>query len=153
MKGVIYGVILILFIVLGFLFIPRMFMDTSKPVDFTMIQRESVPEKILDIMDKYEDQERALAVKYEDKIYVIVTRGEKEYGINMDKIVIDKVDGKTIMTVNITYKNKEKSYPFVVAETNLDSLPDKIQLNSHVGRRGNHHQDAKVRFQESSLNF
>ena len=86
MKGVIYGVILILFIVLGFLFIPRMFMDTSKPVDFTMIQRESVPEKILDIMDKYEDQERALAVKYEDKIYVIVTRGEKEYGINMDKI-------------------------------------------------------------------
>ena len=70
-------------------------------------------------MDKYEDQERALAVKYEDKIYVIVTRGEKEYGINMDKIVIDKVDGKTIMTVNITYKNKEKSYPFVVAETNL----------------------------------
>lgn len=132
MKGVIYGVILILFIVLGFLFIPRMFMDTSKPVDFTMIQRESVPEKILDIMDKYEDQERALAVKYEDKIYVIVTRGEKEYGINMDKIVIDKVDGKTIMTVNITYKNKEKSYPFVVAETNLDSLPDKIQLNSQV---------------------
>ena len=132
MKGVSYGVILILFIVLGFLFIPRMFMDTSKPVDFTMIQRESVPEKILDIMDKYEDQERALAVKYEDKIYVIVTRGEKEYGINMDKIVIDKVDGKTIMTVNITYKNKEKSYPFVVAETNLDSLPDKIQLNSQV---------------------
>lgn len=132
MKGVIYGVILILFIVLGFLFIPKMFMDTSKPVDFTMIQRESVPEKILDIMDKYEDQERALAVKYEDKIYVIVTRGEKEYGINMDKIVIDKVDGKTIMTVNITYKNKEKSYPFVVAETNLDSLPDKIQLNSQV---------------------
>ena len=50
----------------------------------------------------------------------------------MDKIVIDKVDGKTIMTVNITYKNKEKSYPFVVAETNLDSLPDKIQLNSQV---------------------
>ena len=132
MKGVIYGEILILFIVLGFLFIPKMFMDTSKPVDFTMIQRESVPEKILDIMDKYEDQERALAVKYEDKIYVIVTRGEKEYGINMDKIVIDKVDGKTIMTVNITYKNKEKSYPFVVAETNLDSLPDKIQLNSQV---------------------
>ena len=132
MKGVIYGVILILFIVLGFLFIPKMFMDTSKPVDFTMIQRESVPEKILDIMDKYEDQERALAVKYEDKIYVIVTRGEKEYGINMDKIVIDKADGKTIMTVNITYKNKEKSYPFVVAETNLDSLPDKIQLNSQV---------------------
>ena len=45
MKGVIYGVILILFIVLGFLFIPKMFLDTSKPVDFTMVQRESVPEQ------------------------------------------------------------------------------------------------------------
>lgn len=132
MKGVIYGVILILFIVLGFVFIPRMFMDTSKSIDFTMVQRESIPSKILDIMDKYDDDERALAVRYEDKIYVIVTRGDKDYGINLDKIVIDEIDGKTIMTVNITYKNKEKSYPFVVAETNLDSLPDKIHLNSKI---------------------
>lgn len=132
MKGVIYGVILILFIVLGFVFIPRMFMDTSKSIDFTMVQRESIPSKILDIMDKYDDDERALAVRYEDRIYVIVTRGDKDYGINLDKIVIDEIDGKTIMTVNITYKNKEKSYPFVVAETNLDSLPDKIHLNSKI---------------------
>ena len=106
MKGVIYGVILILFIVLGFVFIPRMFMDTSKSIDFTMVQRESIPSKILDIMDKYDDDERALAVRYEDRIYVIVTRGDKDYGINLDKIVIDEIDGKTIMTVNITYKNK-----------------------------------------------
>lgn len=131
-KGVIYGVILILFIVLGFVFIPKMFMDTSKPIDFTMVQRTSIPDKILDIMDKYEDEERALAVKLKDKIYVVVTRGENEYGINIDKIVMDEVDGKSIMTVDITYKEKENSYPFIVAETNLDSLPDKIQLNSKV---------------------
>ena len=85
-KGVTYGVILILFIVLGFVFIPKLFMDTSKPVDFTMVQRESIPEKILDIMDKYENEERALAVKLDNKIYVIVTRGEKEHGIESDKI-------------------------------------------------------------------
>lgn len=131
-KGVIYGVILILFIVLGFVFIPKMFMDTSKPIDFTMVQRESIPDKILDIMDKYEDEERALAVKLKDKIYIVVTRGEKDYGINIDKIVMDEVDGKSIMTVDITYKEKENAYPFIVAETNLDSLPDKIQLNSKV---------------------
>ena len=129
-KGVIYGVILILFIVLGFVFIPKLFLDTSKPVDFTMVQRESIPDKILDIMDKYEDEERALAVKLDGKIYVIVTRGEKEHGIDIDKITIDTVEEKTVMTVNITYKDKSKSYPFVVAETNLKSLPDKIQLNT-----------------------
>ncbi len=129
-KGVIYGVILILFIVLGFVFIPKLFLDTSKPVDFTMVQRESIPDKILDIMDKYEGEERALAVKLEDKIYVIVTRGEKEQGIEIDKITMDTVEEKTVMAVNITYKDKDKSYPFVVAETNLKSLPDKIQLNA-----------------------
>lgn len=129
-KGVIYGVILILFIVLGFVFIPKMFLDTSKPVDFTMVQRESIPDKILDIMDKYEDEERALAVKLDDKIYVIVTRGEKEQGIEIDKITMDTVEEKTVMTVDITYKDKNESYPFIVAETNLKSLPDKIQLNT-----------------------
>lgn len=131
-KGVIYGVILILFIVLGFVFIPKMFLDTSKPIDFTMVQRTSIPDQILDVMDKYEDEERALAVKLDDKIYIVVTRGEKQYGINIDKIVMDEIDGKSIMTVDITYKDKENSYPFVVAETNLDSLPDKIQLNSNI---------------------
>ena len=129
-KGVIYGVILILFIVLGFVFIPKLFLDNSKPVDFTMVQRESIPDKILDIMDKYEDEERALAVKLNGKIYVIVTMGEKEHGINIDKITMDTVEEKTVMIVNITYKDKSKSYPFVVAETNLKSLPDKIQLNT-----------------------
>ena len=95
-----------------------------------MVQRESIPDKILDIMDKYEDEERALAVKLNGKIYVIVTRGEKEHGINIDKITMDTVEEKTVMIVNITYKDKSKSYPFVVAETNLKSLPDKIQLNT-----------------------
>ena len=129
-KGVIYGVILALFIILGFIFIPRFFIDTSKPVDFTMVQRESIPDKILDIMDKYENEERALAVKLDNKIYVIVTRGEKKHGIEIDKITMNEVEEKSVMTVNITYKDKNKSYPFIVAETNLDSLPDKIQLNT-----------------------
>lgn len=129
-KGVIYGVILILFIVLGFAFIPKLFLDSSKPVDFVMVQREDIPDKILDIMDKYENQERALAVKLDNKIYVIVTRGEKELGIEIDKISMDIVEEKDVMTVDVTYKDKEKSYPFVVAETNLKSLPDKIQLNT-----------------------
>ena len=82
-------------------------------------------------MDKYTNEERALAVKLDNKIYVIVTRAkEKDQGIEIDKISIAKEEDKNTMKVEITYKDKKDSYPFVVAETNLTELPDKIELNS-----------------------
>ena len=108
-----------------------MFIEDSTPVDYTMIQRDAIPEKILNIMDKYTNEERALAVKLDNKIYVIVTRSqEKDKGIEIDKISIVKEEDKNTMKVEITYKDKEDSYPFVVAETNLTELPDKIELDS-----------------------
>lgn len=131
MKGVILGVVLVFFIIGGFLFLPKMFIEDSTPVDYTMIQRDAIPEKILNIMDKYTNEERALAVKLDNKIYVIVTRAkEKDQGIEIDKISIAKEEDKNTMKVEITYKDKKDSYPFVVAETNLTELPDKIELNS-----------------------
>lgn len=131
MKGVILGVVLVFFIIGGFLFLPKMFIEDSTPVDYTMIQRDAIPEKILNIMDKYTNEERALAVKLDNKIYVIVTRAkEKDQGIEIDKISTSNEEGKNTMKVDITYKNKKDSYPFVVAETNLTELPDKIELNS-----------------------
>ena len=130
-KGVILGVVLVFFIIGGFLFLPKMFIVDSTPVDYTMIQRDAIPEKILNIMDKYTNEERALAVKLDNKIYVIVTRSqEKDKGIEIDKISIVKEEDKNTMKVEITYKDKEDSYPFVVAETNLTELPDKIELDS-----------------------
>ena len=130
MKGVIIGVVLLFLVVGGFLVLPKMFMEDSTPVDYTMLQRDAIPEKILNIMDKYTNEERALAVKLDNKIYVIVTRAQgKEEGIQIDKISIVKEDDKNIMKVNITYKDKMKSYPFVIAETNLTDLPDRIELN------------------------
>ena len=130
-KGVILGVVLVFFIIGGFLFLPKMFIEDSTPVDYTMIQRDAIPEKILNIMDKYTNEERALAVKLDNKIYVIVTRSqEKDKGIEIDKISIVKEEDKNTMKVEITYKDKKDSYPFVVAETNLTELPDKIELNS-----------------------
>ncbi len=131
MKGVIIGVVLLFLVVGGFLVLPKMFMEDSTPVDYTMLQRDAIPEKILNIMDKYTNEERALAVKLDNKIYVIVTRAQgKEEGIQIDEISIVKEDDKNIMKVNITYKDKMKSYPFVIAETNLTDLPDRIELNS-----------------------
>ena len=52
-KGVIYGAIVMILIIGGFIVIPNMFMEQSKPVDYTILQREAIPEKILDMMDKY----------------------------------------------------------------------------------------------------
>lgn len=129
-KGVIYGVIIVALIIGGFVIIPNMFMENSKPVDYTMVQREAIPEKILDMMDKYTNEERALAVKLDKKIYVIVTRGnDNEHGIEMNKIDMVQED-KKLMRVKITYKEKEKSYPYIVVETNLSELPDRIELNA-----------------------
>ena len=132
-KGVIYGVIIMALIIGGFIVIPNIFMEQSKPTDYTILQREAIPEKILDMMDKYVDEERALAVKLNDKIYVVVTRGnDKNHGIEMDKIDIVKQDDKNIMRVKVVYKEKEKSYPYIVVETNLNELPDSIELNTSV---------------------
>ena len=132
-KGVIYGVIIMALIIGGFIVIPNMFMEQSKPVDYTILQREAIPEKILDMMDKYVNEERALAVKLNNKIYVFVTRGDdKNHGIEMDKIDVVKQDDKNIMRVKVVYKDKEKSYPYIVVETNLNELPDSIELNTSV---------------------
>nr|WP_317333860.1 hypothetical protein [uncultured Romboutsia sp.] len=132
-KGVIYGVIIMALVIGGFIVIPNMFMEQSKPVDYTILQREAIPEKILDMMDKYVNEERALAVKLNNKIYVVVTRGnDKNHGIEMDKIDVVKQDDKNIMRVKVVYKDKEKSYPYIVVETNLNELPDSIELNTSV---------------------
>ena len=132
-KGVIYGVIIMALIIGGFIIIPNIFMEQSKPVDYTILQREAIPEKILDMMDKYVSQERALAVKLNNKIYVVVTRGDdKNHGIEMDKIDILRRDDKNVMRVKVLYKDKEKSYPYIVVETNLNDLPDSIELNTSI---------------------
>ena len=107
-----------------------MFGEDIKAVDYVIVQRDSIPDKILDMMDDYIDQERALATIIDDKVYIIVTRGQNnEYGIDMDKISLENIEGKQVMTVDIIYKEKENSYPFIVLETNMKSLPDKIELN------------------------
>ncbi|RDY23555.1 hypothetical protein CHF27_007215 [Romboutsia maritimum] len=133
MKGVIYGMLFLALLIGGFIFIPNMFMDQSKPVDYTMVQREAIPEKILDIMDKYTDQERALAVKLDGKIYVVVTRGkDNDKGIEIEKIRTINEEDKIVMKVKAVYKDKKESYPYVVVETNLKELPHRIELETSI---------------------
>ena len=87
MKGMVYGICLIIFILAGFIILPKMFGEDIKAVDYVIVQRDSIPDKILDMMDDYIDQERALATIIDGKVYVIVTRGQnEEYGIDVEKI-------------------------------------------------------------------
>lgn len=130
MKGMIYGIFLIIFVLAGFIVLPKMFVEDIKPVDYVLVQRDSIPDKILDMMDDYIDQERALTIMIDDKVYVVVTRGQNnDYGIDVNKISIENRDGKQVMKVEIIYKEKENAYPFVVLETNIKSLPDKVELD------------------------
>ena len=130
-KGVIYGVFALVLFIGGFVFIPKMFLDKSKPVDYVMVQKNEIPDKILDMMGKYENEERALAVKMDNKIYVIATRGEdKEHGIEIQSIKMTTQEDKKVMKVEMVHKSKEESHPYVVVETNLSELPDRIELDS-----------------------
>lgn len=132
-RGVIYGIIVLILLLGGFVFVPKMFMDDSKPVDYIMLQKNEIPEKILDMMGKYTDEERALAVKLDGKIYVVVTRGkDTSKGIEMNSIKMFKEEDKNVMKVEVVHKNKEESHPYIVVETNLKELPDRIELNSKV---------------------
>ena len=126
-KGVIYGAIVMILIIGGFIVIPNMFMEQSKPVDYTILQREAIPEKILDMMDKYVNEERSLAVKLENKIYVVVTRGnDKNHGIEMDKIDILKQDDKNIMSIFKANSYTKFNLPIIVTDPdeikNIDAL-------------------------------
>ena len=132
-RGVIYGIIVLILLLGGFVFVPKMFIDDSKPVDYIMLQKNEIPEKILDMMGKYTDEERALAVKLDGKIYVVVTRGkDTSKGIEMNYIKMHKEEDKSVMKVEVVHKNKDESHPYIVVETNLKELPDRIELNSKI---------------------
>jgi len=128
MKGLVYGIIILALVLGGFLVIPGMFVEKTKSIDYTVLQREAVPEKILDMMDKYTNEERALVAKMGSKIYIMVTRGEKKFGIEMDSIEKFDEDGKEVVRVKAKYKNKEDSMPYLIVETNLENLPDRVEL-------------------------
>ena len=132
MKGMIYGIFLILFVLAGFIVLPKMFGENIQAVDYVLVQRDSIPDKILNIMDDYIDQERALTIMVEDKVYVVVTRGKNnDYGIDVEKIHLENKEGKQVMKIQIVYKEKENAYPFIVLETNINQLPDKVELEKN----------------------
>lgn len=111
-------------------------MNSSKKIEFTVLEDENIPKEIeTQVLPEYRNLERALACIVDDKVYVVVTRGEKTtsgYEVDIDKMIMN--DDK--LEVYAAYTDPEEgkavsqvlTYPYAVAETELSSLPESIEL-------------------------
>ena len=112
----------------------------DKTVEFKTLSENKIPKDISSqVIPEYRTLERALACMVEDKIYVVVTRGEKPtsgFEVDIDKMKLEDKEGKQNLIVYADFKDPEKekalaqvlTYPLKVAETSLTKLPDEIEL-------------------------
>lgn len=137
-KYLIFGVVLI--VIIGALFIPKILRSKDGEVTFKAIDRADLPNEILEALPKYIMDERALTCKFQDDIYVIVTRGEKQskgYFVDIDSISKEEYgDNKYDLIVSALYNDpnpneivsQEYDYPIVVVKTNLKEMPQAVHL-------------------------
>ena len=112
----------------------------GKYVEFKVLSEQQYPQEIArEVIPEYRSLERALACIVDEKVYVIVTRGEKPasgYKVNIDKMKLETKENKTVMIVYASFWDPAKNdsisqvltYPVSVAETQLKTLPDEIEL-------------------------
>lgn len=138
-KNYIIGIVAILLI--GILVVVNPFKSNDGEIKFKVVSAEEVPEKIAEILPKYLLEERALTCKYEDEIYVVVTRGEKKskgYTVELDKIVKEQYS-KEIFDIVVYARftdpdinqivEQEYDYPYIVVKTNLKNMPEEVHLD------------------------
>ncbi|WP_330655990.1 protease complex subunit PrcB family protein [Alkaliphilus flagellatus] len=120
-------------------FIPKLISKGDNGVGYMVLDKEQIPEKIHEILPRYKMLERALAAKVDDQIYVIVTRGEKltaGYDVDIERIELVKEENDTRLVVHAVFKDpnpddlvtQSMTHPYVVAKTELEELPTKIDL-------------------------
>ena len=112
-------------------------LDGDEPVGFRTVKEGQIPGEIsANIIPEYRTLERALVG---DDIYVMVTRGEKPtsgFKVDIDRIFTVKQDGKENLVVVANFRDPEKktaisqiiTYPLEVVKTDLERLPDTIEL-------------------------
>ena len=115
-------------------------LDGDEPVGFRTVKEGQIPGEIsANIIPEYRTLERALACAVGDDIYVMVTRGEKPtsgFKVDIDRIFTEKQDGKENLVVVANFRDPEKktaisqiiTYPLEVVKTDLERLPDTIEL-------------------------
>ncbi|WP_353093417.1 protease complex subunit PrcB family protein [Tissierella praeacuta] len=132
---------LAIILIIGILFIPRLLKGRDGLIKFKVVQEDEIPEKISEMLPKYLTEERALTCKYEDDIYVVVTRGEKNskgYLVEIVQIVKEKYN-KDVFDLIVYAKftdpdpneivEQEYDYPYVVVKTNLKDMPEEVHLD------------------------
>lgn len=137
-KYLIFGLALI--IILGALIAPKLLKHKDGEVSFKTMEKEDLPTEILEALPKYIMEERALTCKFEDEIYVIVTRGEKKsmgFFVDIESIVKESyADNKFDLVVNAKFidpnpdeiVSQEYDYPIIVVKTNLKEMPQAVHL-------------------------
>lgn len=117
-----------------------LFVGNGQNVEFRTLSEKEYPQEISsDIIPEYRSLERALACLVDEKVYVVVTRGEKPasgYNVKVKKMKLDNENGKETLVVYASFKEPEKgdsmsqvlTYPIEVTETGLKRLPDEIEL-------------------------
>lgn len=131
---------IIVIVILGIVFIPKLLKNEGESeVKFTTLDLSEAPKKIQELVPKYLYEERALACRVDNEIYIIVTRGEKRtegYSVSLDKVIKVKNENNFDIIARAKYKDPKPNemvgqritYPVVVAKAELDKLPDKIKL-------------------------
>lgn len=111
-------------------------------VNFTPLSEKEIPRAIeKDVIPEYRELERALACVVDEKIYIVVTRGEKPtagYDVSIEKVKLEKAGDGSNLVVTAKFTDPPQgetvsrivTYPYVVAETDLKVLPDTIELNA-----------------------
>ena len=117
-----------------------LFTGKGQNVEFTTLSEKEYPQEIAsEVIPEYRSLERALACVVDEKVYVVVTRGEKPasgYKAEIEKMKLEEGDGKSVLVVYAVFRDPAKSdsmsqvltYPVKVAETQLKKLPDEIEL-------------------------
>ncbi|KAB3534178.1 protease complex subunit PrcB family protein [Alkaliphilus pronyensis] len=137
-KLIIAVLVLILIVAVVVKVVPKLF-SSDDEVAFVIVEDQDIPQKIQEILPRYRMLERALAIKIDEDIYVVVTRGEKltgGYSVDIDGMTLTKEDDETLLTVFALFKDPRPeelvtqviTYPYTVAKTNLTELPKKISL-------------------------
>lgn len=131
---------IILFFILILIFIPKYINKGDKTVKYKVLESSEIPEKIKEILPKYLAEERALTLRLNDEIYVLVMRGEKNtggYTVDVDKIIKEqKTKEEFELIVHAKFKDPAEddivaqsfTYPFAIVKTNLKNMPENIRL-------------------------
>lgn len=138
-KYAIVGIIVI--VILGLLIVPRILSSRDDSISFKEVKQEDLPMELAEALPKYIMEERALTFKYQDDIYVVVTRGEKQtkgYFVDIDSIEKQVYgEGQFDLIVKANFIDptpneivaQEYDYPLMIVKTNLKTMPSAIHLD------------------------